>query len=203
MKEKPLYPVVYMFGITCFFSLLLIGFARYTRENIEMNAQMAFERAIVAAFPEIKAQTNVQVHQVFTQQFRLDEKTKSYVFSKDGQVQGYAVIFEGQGFWDKIKGVLGVAADQKTLRGISFFEQTETPGLGARIDEDDFKRQFAGITIKYTDRPIGIRPPAQSLNENEVHAITGATQTSVRLEKLINDTLKQWVEVQGLKEEMP
>ncbi|MCE5186834.1 MAG: FMN-binding protein [Planctomycetaceae bacterium] len=200
MRDKPWYPVVYMFVITVLLSALLIGFSRYTRDKIEVNVQMAFERAVVGAFIDVKPVANQQVHQMFTQQFKLDEKSKSYIYSKDGQVQGYAVPFAGQGFWDNIRGILGIAADKRTVSGITFYEQTETPGLGARIDENDFKKQFPGVKIKPTAKPIGIRPAAQQLSDNEVHAVTGATQTSVRLEKLINDSLVRWLESQGVKE---
>jgi hypothetical protein len=40
---------------------------------------------------------------------------------------------------------------------------------------------------------MGIRPVTRELRDNEIHAITGATQTSVRLEKLINDRLVRWI----------
>jgi Na+-transporting NADH:ubiquinone oxidoreductase subunit C len=201
MKEKPWYPVLYMFVATCIFSVLLIGLARLTREDIEMNAQMAFERAVVGAFPEIKADTNEAVHTVFVEQFEYDEQTRSYRYTEGGQLKGYAIPFAGPGFWDDIEGILGIAADRKTVTGIAFFEQAETPGLGARIDEDDFRGKFRGLIINYSPRPIGIRPVTKDLRENEVHAITGATQTSIRLEKLINDSLARWLQSMNLRED--
>jgi Na+-transporting NADH:ubiquinone oxidoreductase subunit C len=200
MREKAYYPVLYMFVITCGFSLLLFGFARLTDDKVKMNAQMAFERAVIGVFPELSADTNARIHQLFTDLFRFDEPTKAYVYTKDGQVKGYAVPFAGPGFWDEIEGVLGIAADQKTVTGITFYKQTETPGLGARIDEEEFKNQFAGLQIQQTAQPIGIRPVTRQLDKHEVHAVTGATQTSVRLEKLINDNLSQWLQRQTLKE---
>lgn len=194
MKEKLYYPVVYMFAITCGFSLMLIGLAQFTRDEIEINAQMAFERAVVGAFHEIEAQTNAQVHQVFTEQFQFDEQTQSYQYTTEGVLAGYVVPFAGPGFWDDIEGVIGIAADRTTVKGIAFYEQAETPGLGARIDEEEFRQKFVNLKIKHTAQPIGIRPVTKELRENEVHAITGATQTSVRLEKLLNDRLVRWLD---------
>ena len=201
MREKPLYPVVYMFVITAFFSLLLIGFSRYTRDEIEINMQMALERAIVGVFEDISEKTNLQVHQIFAEQFGFDEQTKSYTYKKDGRLRGYAIPFAGPGFWDEIEGIIGLEADKRTVTGISFYEQAETPGLGARIDEPEFRNQFPGIKIKHAAEPIGIIPVTRKLNENDVHAVTGATQTSVRLEKLINDRLTGWLKSQNLPEE--
>jgi major membrane immunogen (membrane-anchored lipoprotein) len=37
-----------------------------------------------------------------------------------------------------------------------------------------------------------MRRPGDALGPSDVHAVTGATQTSVRLEKILNDALKKW-----------
>jgi len=142
MKDKPWFPVLYMFVLMIFFSAILIGFAYVTRQRVEMNVQLNFERAVIEAFPEIQYKNDSDIHRIFTEQFAKEEKTGVYLYKKDGQTQGYAVPFAGQGFWDKIKGVIGIAADWKTIRGVAFYEQNETPGLGARIDEEEFRRQF-------------------------------------------------------------
>ena len=190
MKDKPLFAVVYMFVITAFFSAVLIGFARLTRDKVEMNKQIAFEKAVLQVFPQIKAATNTQTHQIFTEQF---EKTSSgYIYRKDGQIVGYAVPVEGQGYWALIKGIIGITPDKQVITGVAFYEQSETPGLGARIVEPDFCDAFVGKKLAPGEAPIGIRPEGTALKKSEIHAITGATQTCVRLEILINDGLTQW-----------
>lgn len=203
MRDKPYFAVIYMFVITAFFSVILISFARLTRGRVEANEQLNFERAFVQAFPEIEYKNNQQIHQIFTERFRKDEAMGAFVYEKEGRVVGYAVPFSGQGFWDKIKGVIGIAADEQTIRGVAFYEQKETPGLGARIDEDEFRRQFVGKKISSTAEPIGIVPPAQTLNENEVHAVTGATQTSIRLEAMMNQDIRKWLDALQNKEAAP
>ncbi|MHC5119399.1 MAG: hypothetical protein ACYSOH_05185, partial [Planctomycetota bacterium] len=66
MKDKPFCAVVYMFIVTAFFSAVLIGFARLTRDKVEANRQIAFEEAVLEVFPDIEARTNAQIHQIFT-----------------------------------------------------------------------------------------------------------------------------------------
>ena len=73
-----------------------------------------------------------------------------------------------------------------------FYEQKETPGLGAQITTSDFRNQFQGKVISMTDKPLNIKRPGDILGQSDVHAVTGATQTSTRLEKIINDGLKTW-----------
>ena len=190
MKDNPFFAVMYMFVVTAFFSAILIGFAKLTRGKVEANQLIAFEKAVLQVFPDITATTNAQVHQIFTEQFELS--LNGYIYRKDGRVAGYAVPVEGQGFWATIKGIVGVSMDKQTITGVSFYEQSETPGLGARIAEPDFCDKFEGLKLSTQGQPIGIRQVGTTLNNSEVHSITGATQTCVRLEKLINDSLIQW-----------
>ena len=168
-----------------------------------MNEQLNFERAVVQVFPEIQYQNNQQIHQIFTEQFEKNDSIGAYLYRKDGQLQGYAVLFSGQGFWDKIRGIIGIAADKKTITGVTFYEQKETPGLGARIDEDAFRKQFIGKKIADSIAPIGIVPSAQTLDENQVHAVTGATQTSIRLETLMNRDIRTWLDAMRNQEVTP
>lgn len=203
MKDKPYFAVIYMFALTAFFSTLLIGFSRFTRQRVLANEQLNFERAVVQAFPEIQYQNNQEIHPIFTELFEKDDRTESFLYRKDGQLQGYAVPFEGQGFWDKIRGVIGIAEDRTTIKGVAFYEQKETPGLGARIDEDEFRKQFIDKKIEDSPEPIGIVPSAQTLDENEVHAVTGATQTSVRLETLMNQRIRAWLDTMKDQEAKP
>ena len=90
--------------------------------------------------------------------------------------------------------VIGVKADKETVTGIAFYEQKETPGLGAEITKPAFKNQFQGKLLAEQGSPLKMRRPGETLGKNEYHAVTGATQTSTRLENIINDALEQWRE---------
>ncbi len=196
MRQKPWYPVLYMFVVTAFFSSILIGFSRFTQDRVEANQRIAFEKAILKSLPLSlpSGASSLEMHELFVK--NINDPTPSsggaYVLMQDGQIRAYALPIEGQGFWDKIKGVVGIEADQQTLTGIAFYEQHETPGLGGEIVRPAFRSQFVAKRISKGDRPVVCRPVGSVLGENEVHAVTGATQTSTRLEDIINSDLKQW-----------
>jgi Na+-transporting NADH:ubiquinone oxidoreductase subunit C len=194
MKNNPFFAIFYMFILTAFFSSVLIGFARLTREKVQANQQIAFERALLEVFPEIKLTSNAGVHQIFIEHF--EPAPSGYIFRREGLVKGYAVPVEGQGYWATIKAVIGIAEDRQTVTGMAIYEQNETPGLGARITEPDFCEAFNGLLLNDEGPPIDIRPAGTELGVDAVHAITGATQTCTRLEKLINDGLTQWKQQQ-------
>lgn len=195
MRDKPYFAVVYMFIVTAVFTSVLVGFSRLTRQRVKNNEQLAFEKAVVQVFPTIQADGNAQVHKIFTEKFQRRTTADNgvfFVYVPEDEVAGYAVPVEGKGFWDTIKGVVGIASDQETITAVSFYEQKETPGLGARIAEPDFCGQFVGRKIASGPSPIAIRPVGTSLHDNQVFAVTGATQTCIRLETLINKGLIEW-----------
>jgi Na(+)-translocating NADH:ubiquinone oxidoreductase C subunit len=161
---------------------------------VDANQQLELEKAVLQVFPEITAATNAEIHKIFTERF-IDntDTTGAYLYYRNHQLAGYAVPVEGKGFWASIKGIVGVEMDRATITGIAFYEQSETPGLGARIVEDDFCDQFVGKKIAVGEKPLGIIPSTEPIGDSQVHSITGATQTCVRLEKLVNDGLNTWL----------
>jgi Na+-transporting NADH:ubiquinone oxidoreductase subunit C len=196
MMKRKIYPVVYMFVITAFFSSMLIGFAKYTRPRVEINKSTAKEAAVLQVLGLYESASGSEIHRIFQQRVRSDPAAAgSYVVESDGQIQTYAVEIQGKGFWAPIKGFIGVAADRQQIVGLAFYEQAETPGLGARITEPEFRSQFAresNLRIAAGSTPFEIIPPGTPRGDNQCHAISGATQTSVRLEKIINESINRW-----------
>lgn len=197
MREKRWFPILYMFIVTAVFSSVVIGFTEVTRQRVEANNALAFERAVVGVLPALQGpnkMTSLAVHRKFTEQVSEPDETSggAYTLKADGEIQGYALPISGQGFWAPIKGVIGVKADKKTITGVVFYEQNETPGLGAEIAEPAFRNQFQNKVLAPGDRPMAIKRPGDELDSSEVHAVTGATQTSTRLEKIINDSVTAW-----------
>lgn len=195
MRNARWFPVAYMFVVTALLSTVLIGLTAVTRERVEANAETAFQQAVLQVLPGLyrERMSGVEIYRLFTGQVTepSDRTGGAWVLEENGVITAYAVPIGGQGFWAPIKGFLGVAADRVTVTGIAFYEQNETPGLGAEIETPAWRGQFPGRTL--AERPaLVMRRPGEPLGRNEVHAVTGATQTSVRLAGLINDSIAQW-----------
>ena len=193
MMQKKAFAVLYMFILTAFFSAILIGISRGTRQRVMANERLAFEKAVLNVFPDLHYFSDQEAHALFEEKFQPSPQAGgAYVYTRDGSIAGYAVPISGKGFWAKISGIIGIAPDRKTITGISFYEQSETPGLGARIMEAEFYQQFAGKVMQPGPHPIVFRSPGQELSAGQVHAIAGATQTCVRLELFLNRDLQVW-----------
>ena len=93
-----------------------------------------------------------------------------------GTVAGYAFPIGGQGFWGPIKGIISVKPDGKTIRTVVWTQQGETPGLGARIEEDGYRAKFRG-KLATPDIQV-VDEGSMGDDPHKLDAITGASQTT-------------------------
>lgn len=80
---------------------------------------------------------------------------------------------------------VGIGLDG-AVRGLSVISHSETPGLGANIENQEFLQQFEGKTL---GDPIAVG--------EDVQAITGATITSKAAAKEVREALEAFQEVEG------
>lgn len=196
MHDKVWFPVVYMFVVTLLLSAVLVIFGAFTRQRVEDNERIAFERAVLEAVPIELAKriSPAEIHRLYVQNIKdaTSQTGGALLYTKDDSLIAYALPLEGPGFWAPIKGVIGIAEDMRTITGIAFYEQNETPGLGGEITKPQFQNQFEGKKLATDGVPLEMRLPTEPLDENSVHAITGATQTSTRLADFMNERLRAW-----------
>ncbi|MEO1052877.1 MAG: NADH:ubiquinone reductase (Na(+)-transporting) subunit C [Bacteroidota bacterium] len=67
--------------------------------------------------------------------------------SNKDQVDAYILPVYGNGLWDKIWGFIAVDNQIQELIGVSFAHKAETPGLGARITDDEIQSRFVNKKI--------------------------------------------------------
>jgi len=197
IRKRAWFPVLYMFCVTALFSSIVIGFTRLTSERVDANQMLAFEKAVLSVLPGLYEEklSRMEMHNRFVESVGEPDASsgEAYTLKEGGKIIAYALPISGRGFWAPIKGVIGIKADGRTITGIAFYEQNETPGLGAEITRDSFRNQFREKVISDSGEPINIRRGGTTLGNSDVHAVTGASQTSSRVEKIINTALKKWL----------
>ena len=100
-----------------------------------------------------------------------------------------AVEFQGPGRNALIKGVLVFNVETKVVFGISFYEQDETPGIGAKIVSDSFRNQFKGKSL--TQGKLDFVPSGQGGGDYEIESITGATSTCDSVSAMLNKVIEK------------
>lgn len=61
--------------------------------------------------------------------------------------EGWVIPVNGFGLWDAIYGYLAIAPNADTVVGITWYQQKETPGLGANIATPEWQSNFPGKLI--------------------------------------------------------
>ncbi|MBY5973700.1 FMN-binding protein [Ferrimonas balearica] len=109
-----------------------------------------------------------------------------YLLRSEGEVSLLLLPFSGQGYNGRIDGILALKGDMHTIAGLTITGQSETPGLGARIEEPAWQASFNGVETTDDSGEIRFavaRGPAST--EYEVDGITGATRTSSAMTRII------------------
>ena len=108
----------------------------------------------------------------------------------DKTVQQVVLPIEGIGMWGTLYGLLAVDRDGKTIRGITFYDQKETPGLGGEISNPKWQALWVGrhaYDANWEPKISIIKgnagPPSQ--DPHRVDAISGATITSNGVARLV------------------
>ena len=113
---------------------------------------------------------------------RLPNQGIVYFVMKEGQVDQLVVPVEGLGMWGTIYGFLSLAPDANTVRGLTYYEHRETPGLGAEISNPDWLKLWNGRQA-YDDtgaaavRVVKGQAGAPDVDPNHVDGLSGATIT--------------------------
>jgi Na+-transporting NADH:ubiquinone oxidoreductase subunit C len=56
-----------------------------------------------------------------------------YLVGRDGKVEQVVIPLEGLGMWGTVYGFMALDRDASTIRGLTYYEHKETPGLGGEI----------------------------------------------------------------------
>jgi len=153
------------------------------KDRIEQNQKDYIRRAIYNLAPQAES-------------VKEEQKKDSLVYflsDSSGNDLGYAFLCEGLGYQGPIKILFAADKKLKTILGIEIIESNETPGLGAKINEPEFKIMFSGVPV--SRRLEVVKTAAEK--KNEIQAITSATVSSKAVVRIVNagiDKLKEVLE---------
>ncbi|MBD1575048.1 MULTISPECIES: Na(+)-translocating NADH-quinone reductase subunit C [Vibrio] len=101
---------------------------------------------------------------------------------KDGdKVTEIILPMNGTGLWSMMYAFVAVETDGNTVKGITYYEQGETPGLGAEVENPKWRAQFVGKKLFDENNQPAIKivkGGAPQGSEHGVDALSGATLTS-------------------------
>ena len=145
------------------------------RERIAGHTRQRLEQAVLEVVPG--GVTSAPVTIAGVAMYRVTDNS--------GALCGWATPAEGRGFQDRIRLMVGLSNDGGRVTGLTVLESNETPGLGDRIQQSQFRDQFVG---QATEHPF-VRVKSGESAPSSIHAITGATISSQAVINSINTQL--------------
>ena len=194
------YTLVYaaVLGTAC--AMILTFAASFTAPYKQANAEAEEVKNILLALnvsmPD-KASSE-QLVEIYKENVKEQQhgSITTYVYTPTGNTDSaVAMRFAGPGLWGPIKGFLALDPEITKIRGITFYEQEETPGLGGEIVKPAFRDKFVGLLIRDEDGNPGIIIKSGGEEaQNKVDGISGATMTCDKVQEMLNEAIRSIVE---------
>lgn len=163
-KEKTgIISVALKLFIICFVSTLILAFVNtLTKEIIEENNKKVFAEGCEYVLPGADKTEVIDISSY------LPGAEAALSYDAQGFVMGISIKQSIKGYNSGLVLMTGVARDGATVTGIKILEHSETPGLGALADSENFTEQFREK----------VAPLKTEKDGGEIVAITGATKTT-------------------------
>ena len=116
--------------------------------------------------------------------------------SSSESVRTIVLPIRGYGLWSTLKGFVAIdgarlssGPERVTVRGLTYYEHGETPGLGGEVDNPDWKAKWPGRRVFDAEWAVKLNVTKSPRSEYDVDALTGATITSNGVSRM----LKFWL----------
>jgi len=97
------------------------------------------------------------------------------------RVQEVVLPIYGNGLWSMMYAFVALDTDGRTVKGITYYDQGETPGLGGEVENPNWRAQFVGKKV-LDDNGLPalkvMKGAARPGDEYAVDGLSGATLTS-------------------------
>jgi Na+-transporting NADH:ubiquinone oxidoreductase subunit C len=125
---------------------------------------------------------------------RLPNEALVYEVVEAGEVQALILPIQGMGLWSVLYGYIALESDARTIRGITYYQQGETAGLGGEVDNPRWKALWVGRKA-FDERgnvKIAVKKGAAGPADEDpyrVDGLAGATITS----RGVTNMLRFWL----------
>ncbi|WP_298444693.1 Na(+)-translocating NADH-quinone reductase subunit C [uncultured Ferrimonas sp.] len=127
---------------------------------------------------------------------RADNGLVYLVKDEAGQVKTVILPVHGYGLWSTMYGFLSLSSDLNTIQAMVYYEQGETPGLGAEVENPRWKALWPNKVAFDNDGNVAIKVVKGGAKADDIHGVdglSGATLTS----NGVTNSLVFWLGAEG------
>ena len=122
----------------------------------------------------------------------LPRYAKIYLVSSEDGVDKIVLPVYGYGLWSVLYGFITLEADANTVYALQFYQHSETPGLGGRVDDPKWRELWKGkkVYAAGSDPQLSVIKGQVSMSDPlssyKVDGLSGATITASGVDHMIN-----------------
>lgn len=115
------------------------------------------------------------------------------------EVDKYILPIYGKGLWSTLYGFIALDKDLNTVKGFTFYQHGETPGLGGEVDNPKWKNIWNGKHVFNSDGKLMIEVIKGTVDKEsdnakyQVDGLSGATLTT----RGVNNLVRYWLSSKG------
>ena len=193
-----IYTFVYMTVVVIIVAVLLALANQSLKPRQEANILLDKQKQILGALKVDYTNADpAEVYYTLVQDTLKYGEQEVYVANLNGATK-YILPLSGKGLWGGIGGYLALDEDKNTIYGVNFNHESETPGLGAKIVEPEFRSQVEGKHIRNAEGAVVsvavLKAGKHAEGQEQVDAISGATITSSGVSTMLEVNLGEYAE---------
>ncbi|NRA42903.1 MAG: Na(+)-translocating NADH-quinone reductase subunit C [Pseudomonadales bacterium] len=115
-----------------------------------------------------------------------------FVYQPTGTPELYVLPIYGPGLWGAMYGFLVLESDANTIKGLSYYQHKETPGLGANVELDSWKSLWQGKSAFADNGKVNIVVGSKNISnatpktdDGYIDGLSGATLTTAGVNSMI------------------
>nr|WP_218645788.1 Na(+)-translocating NADH-quinone reductase subunit C [Raoultella terrigena] len=97
------------------------------------------------------------------------------------QIQEVILPIYGNGLWSMMYAFVALGTDGRTIKGLTYYDHGETPGLGGEVENPNWRQQFIGKQVLDDSGHPALKVVKGGAHPGDIHAVdglSGATLTS-------------------------
>ncbi len=181
-------PAAILFAICVIVSAALAGTNLLTEDKIAEQASLKAEESRKLVLPGAESFEEVELPADW-------EGSPVYEGTANGTTVGYVLETTAKGYGGDIKVMTGFS-ESGDITGVEILSHSETPGLGANAEKEEFREQFK------MEKPVLYGPlevvKYQEPEPGQIEAMTGATITSKAVTAAVEQAQTDFYAITGL-----
>ena len=133
---------------------------------------------------------------------RRQEKYSLVYLVKDGDRFDQVILpIRGQGLWSTMYAYVSIDADLNTIRGVSFYEHGETPGLGGEVSNPRWQAGWQDKTLFDQADELAIsvvKSGTQASPDQQIHQIDGLSGATITTQG-VDSMMQFWFGEHGFR----